>query len=517
MTKLGGGPARHYCWRTAALSSIGAVVKGIVRWQWVFVLLVALGLIGSAEAQTSATMTQTVNQRNTIGALTVSPTGAIPFNQTATFSYVLHTAGAPAPTSETIQFMDGGSTMGAAQSITTLAAANLLPYAQVNTAQGWTTSGTAPTVTPGTGNGPDGSTSTATQIAFPATGAGATSGVTLAVPGTSYANLAMTLSVWAKSSSASTLTLSLSDSPHVNAGGSNACSVTSTWQRCTFTYTFPSNAGTGFSASLISAASTPAQTISVWGVQVEQASTAGPFVSTIGSARPTGGQGGTVTFAYSALQPGTHTITAVYAADPNYYGSVSNPVTVVVNAATPTIAFGTPSPASPATYGQTVTFTATLTPPSGSTQTPTGTVTFADGAGTICTGTINASGVATCAAGSPNYLSSGTHSITATYSGDSNFTSVTSSASSYVVNKANSTITGTSTLNPSIYGDSVTFNVTVTGAGATPTGTLTFIDGATQIGTPVTLTGGAASITTPSLTAGSHTIKFQYSGDSNHN
>ncbi len=480
-----------------------------------FVLLAACSSVGYVSAQSSTSMTQTVSQRNTIGVTTVSPTGNLGLNTTATFSYVLHTAGAPAPTSETIQFYDGSTAIGSAQTISSLAAANLLPYSQVNTGQGWTTTGTAPTVTPNTGNGPDGSTSTATQVAFPATGSGGSSGVTLAVAGTSYASQPMTLSVWAKSSSATTLTLSLSDSPHVNAAGTNTCSVTTAWQRCTFTYTFPSNAGTGFSATLGSAANTAAQTLSFWGVQVEQASTAGPYVSTIGSARPTGGQGGTVSFAYSSLQPGSHSITAVYAGDANFVSSTSNAVTVVVNQATPTITL-TPNPASPATYGQTVTFTAALAPPSSTTQTPTGTVQFFDATTSLGTATLSSgSGVVTLSG--PTLLNAGTHSITAVYSGDSTFSTVTSSALSYVVNKASSTLAATSSLNPSVYGDSVTFSLQISSAGAVPTGTIAVKDGTTALGT-ATLNGtGAATLTVPLFTAGTHTINFQYSGDSNHN
>ncbi len=481
-----------------------------------FILFVVFSSGHFVWAQSSTSMTQTVAQRNTLGVTTVAPSGSLPFNATATFSYVLHTAGAPAPTSESIQFYDGANAIGSPQTIGSLAAANLLPYAQVNTAQGWAANGTAPTVTPNTGNGPDGSTSTATQIAFPATGAGGGSGVTLAVPGTSYASIPLTLSVWARSSSPATLTLSLSDSPHVAATGFNACSVTNVWQRCTFTYTFPSNAGTGFSASLISAANSPAQTISVWGVQVEQASTAGPFVSTIGSARPTGGQGGTVSFAYSSLQPGSHSITAVYSGDSNYVSSTSNAVAVVVNQASPTITL-TPGTASPVTYGQATSFTAAIAAPSGATQTPTGSVQFFDGATSLGSVNVNGSGSAVLTLSGPTLLNAGTHSITAVYSGDANFSTVTSSALSYVVTKASSVLTATSSLNPSIYGDSVTFTMQVASAGAVPTGTVLVKDGSTTLGT-ATLNGtGGATLTVPLFTAGSHTINFTYSGDANHN
>lgn len=491
-----------------------AIVKLTFRRRYGFFLL-ALSCVRSVYGQTSSSMTQTVAQRNTIGVTTVAPTGTLPLNATATFSYVLHTAGAPAPTSETIQFYDGGTAIGSAQSIGSLAAANLLPYAQVDPAHGWSTTGTAPTITINTGNGPDGSSSTATQIAFPDTTSG-TSGVSVAVTGTSYASMPMTLSVWARSSSGATLTLALGDSPRVAAAGSTACSVTSTWQRCTFTYTFPSGSGTGFAATL-SSSGTPAQTVSVWGAQVEQAATAGPFVSTIGTARPTGGQGGSVSFAYSALQPGSHTITAVYAGDANFVASTSNAVAVAVSKASPTIAL-TPSPASPATYGQAVTLSAAVTPPGSVTGlTPTGSVQFFDGMTSLGTSAVNGSGNATLMLSGPTLLAAGTHSITAVYSGDSNFNTITSAALPYVVNKAASAVAAISSLNPSIYGDTVTFTIQVSSsAGAVPTGTVLCKDGSTTLGT-VTLSGsGAATITVPLLTAGTHTVSFTYSGDSNY-
>jgi hypothetical protein len=66
-------------------------------------------------------------------------------------------------------------------------------------------------------------------------------------------------------------------------------------------------------------------------------------------------------------------------------------------------------------------------------------------------------------------------------------------------------------------GASVTFTATVaggTGSSATPTGTVTFLDGATKLGTG-TLTSGSATYATSALVAGSHSITAQYGGDTN--
>lgn len=78
-----------------------------------------------------------------------------------------------------------------------------------------------------------------------------------------------------------------------------------------------------------------------------------------------------------------------------------------------------------------------------------------------------------------------------------------------------SSVALTSSLNPSYYGESVTFTATVTSASGTPTGTVTFYDGTTELGAE-TLSSGVATYTTSALTVGSHTIKAVYGGDASH-
>jgi hypothetical protein len=163
------------------------------------------------------------------------------------------------------------------------------------------------------------------------------------------------------------------------------------------------------------------------------------------------------------------------------------------------------SSANPSTLGQSVTFTATVTGAS-----PTGTVTFKDGATTLGTGTVNGSGQATFTTAS---LAAGSHAITAAYGGDTNNTPGTSPVLTQVVNQAGSSVSLTSSANPSTFGQSVTFTATVTGA--SPTGTVTFNDGATTLGTGTVNGSGQATFTTSSLAAGSHSITATYGGDIN--
>jgi hypothetical protein len=95
------------------------------------------------------------------------------------------------------------------------------------------------------------------------------------------------------------------------------------------------------------------------------------------------------------------------------------------------------SSAATSVYGESVTFTATIT----GAGAPTGTVTFKNGASSLGTGTLNGLGIATLStstlqvAGSP-------HSITAEYGGDNNFDGSTSSAVQQTVTPKTLTVTG---------------------------------------------------------------------------
>ena len=166
------------------------------------------------------------------------------------------------------------------------------------------------------------------------------------------------------------------------------------------------------------------------------------------------------------------------------------------------------SSANPSTFGQSVTLTATVTSGTG---TPAGTVTFKDG-GTVLGSSALSSGQATL---STSTLATGGHSITATYNGDSTHASSTSAALSQTVNPAGTSTALGSSANPSIWGQNVTFTATVTSGTGTPTGTVTFKDGATVLGSSA-LSSGQASLSTSTLATGGHSITATYNGDSTH-
>jgi autotransporter-associated beta strand protein len=80
----------------------------------------------------------------------------------------------------------------------------------------------------------------------------------------------------------------------------------------------------------------------------------------------------------------------------------------------------------------------------------------------------------------------------------------------YTGAKTATTTTLVSSLNPSASGVAVTFTASVA---PTPTGgTVQFYDNAVALGSPVTVTGGQAQLTTSNLDAGSHPITATYSG-----
>ena len=174
----------------------------------------------------------------------------------------------------------------------------------------------------------------------------------------------------------------------------------------------------------------------------------------------------------------------------------------------------------PSGFGQTVTFTATVTT-GASTGNLTGTVTFYDGATTLAANLpLNAPGTTATAAYTTPALTVGLHSLTASYSGDPlHFSSKSTDNSTPPL--IQTVLEGTATnlassLNPSFVGQNVIFTATVTisgGGGVAPDGTVTFFDGATILGSIALNAGGVATYSTSTLANGLHKITAAYGGD----
>jgi hypothetical protein len=204
------------------------------------------------------------------------------------------------------------------------------------------------------------------------------------------------------------------------------------------------------------------------------------------------------------------TVTYSQGGSPNYNAaaSVSDSTAVAVKTNSTTVVTG---PTGPQT-GQAVSYTATVT------GAGTGTVSFTLGGSPIsgCQGVVLTGSSASCGT---SFSSTGTFTIGATYSGNSN---VNGSSGSLGVTVTSSTpppppvITITpSTLTPTA-GQTVTYTVNVGGGPNTgsPTGTVTLMDGTTVLGT-VTLVNGQATFTTTDVSIGSHAITVVYNNGSN--
>jgi trimeric autotransporter adhesin len=158
----------------------------------------------------------------------------------------------------------------------------------------------------------------------------------------------------------------------------------------------------------------------------------------------------------------------------------------------------------PVTVGNSVTLTATVSP-----ATATGTVTFKEGATTLGSGDLTG-GSATY---STTSFTAGNHSLTASYGGDISNGGSTSSPYDLTVSNAAASVSVASSLNPSAYGQNVTFTATVSPNGLT--GTVDFKDNGVAVAgcTGVTLSNDQAVCQISTLGIGNLPITAVYSGN----
>jgi len=230
------------------------------------------------------------------------------------------------------------------------------------------------------------------------------------------------------------------------------------------------------------------------------------------------------------LTGGSHTLVATYSGDASYKTSNTS-ATITVTPATTSISSVAVS-SNPVNAGQQFQVTATVSTSSFGVA-PTGTLTFlANGTALLGTvqltptnGNLNTATLANLYGSLTTSISTtGTYNITATYSGDGNYTAVTAGQSNSVslVVSGSSTTTnlGTSNQNPA-YGASVTLTATVTTTGAsTPTGSVTFNNGSTNIGSGKLSGSGVTATATyvtksTDLAVGANQLTAAYGGDAN--
>jgi Glycoside hydrolase family 44/Bacterial Ig-like domain (group 3) len=158
--------------------------------------------------------------------------------------------------------------------------------------------------------------------------------------------------------------------------------------------------------------------------------------------------------------------------------------------------------------GQSVIFTVGVVPSAGAA--PTGTVTLLDGSTSLGTASLS-NGAATFTITS---LTAGTHSITASYAGDSADGASTSSAVSVQVNGAqlqSTAVTLVASPASGVSGQAISLTASVTPASAT--GTISFKDGSSTIGS-ANLVAGKGTFSVSTLSVGTHSLTAAYSGDS---
>src|ERR1051326_3209633 len=163
----------------------------------------------------------------------------------------------------------------------------------------------------------------------------------------------------------------------------------------------------------------------------------------------------------------------------------------------------------PSPVGSPVDLTVVVMVPDG---VPTGLVSIFDGSTLLVTLTLQGDGYALYEIMNP---SPGTHTITATYAGDMNFSPAQTATPLVLIIGKNPTQTTIATSASQVnFGQPVTVTVGVASSAGVPTGTVTLTENNTTIGTGA-LTAGQAKITLSGLTPGSHSIVANYSGDAN--
>lgn len=164
-------------------------------------------------------------------------------------------------------------------------------------------------------------------------------------------------------------------------------------------------------------------------------------------------------------------------------------------------------------FGQAVTFTATVTATGAKGPAPVGQVTFEDVGSAFVLGTVSldAAGTATLVVSN---LPLGHRTVKASFTPTSG-EGASDDSVKHRVELAGTSTALSSSAQPSVFGQPVTFTATVSpaSAGSVPTGTVTFTIDGTHAGTVTLGSLGTASLTVSSLATGAHSIVASYTSD----
>jgi len=193
---------------------------------------------------------------------------------------------------------------------------------------------------------------------------------------------------------------------------------------------------------------------------------------------------------------GSITVAADQSGNGTYSAAPEVARTILVNPATPILAF-TSIPAH--TYG----------------DAPFSIVATSASSGAVTYGVSSGAASAVPATGVVTLSGAGSVTFTAVQAATQNYTTANTQTTIVVGRQASKTTLGASSTSITPM-QSVTLTATVapTVLGS-PTQQVIFLDGSTQLGSAVTLSGGQAQLVVPSMLSGSHTITATYSGDGN--
>jgi hypothetical protein len=183
----------------------------------------------------------------------------------------------------------------------------------------------------------------------------------------------------------------------------------------------------------------------------------------------------------------------------------AHPIVLPTTATTTTLA----SSVNPSLVGEPVTYTATVAPGGA-----TGAVAFMEDGAPIsgCTAQPLDSGTATCTVG---HATPGNRALVAEYDGDAEFAGSVSAPLTQTVLAA-TTLTLSSSPNPSVPGEAVTLTVVVTSEAGVAAGAITFTAGGSVLGSSAVGPGGVVTFTIATLPVGTTTVVAQYGGDATH-
>lgn len=196
------------------------------------------------------------------------------------------------------------------------------------------------------------------------------------------------------------------------------------------------------------------------------------------------------------LSGGTCTIEATQAGNSNYQSATPVDVDFTIAGAAQTINFVPATTSYPYTAGGSFALSASAS--SGLT------VSFASKTTAICT--VNGT--------TATIIAAGTCTIEATQAGNANYSAATPVDASIAITQATPVVTVTTSSSSITQGNALTFTLNVSSGAGTPTGTVKFLDGTTVLGSG-TVSNGKASLTSSSLSAGTHVLTAVYLGDTN--